>query len=203
MTFQPGYIPWNKGRFIGQKRPLKLPDVETIRNALEEGGRLRELAMFNLALDSKLRGSDLIKMKIEDVAIEGRVRDRASVMQKKTSRPVHFEIGHRARAVLERWIASLGRRSGYLFPTRRCVDRHVSVRQYARIVKTWVDLAGLEPTLYATHTLRRTKVTLLYRKTGNLRAVQLLLGHKSIENTVRYLGVDVEDALELSGAMEL
>ncbi len=74
----------------------------------------------------------------------------------------------------------------------------MSVRSYARIVDSWVVLAGLEPSLYGTHTLRRTKATYLYRKTGNLRAVQLLLGHKSIENTVRYLGIDVDDALELS-----
>lgn len=203
MPFEIRYTPWNKGRFIGQKRPFKAPEIEAIRAALEERGCLRELAMFNLAIDSKLRGCDLIKMRIEEVSISGKARDRASVMQKKTTSPVHFEIGSRARGALEKWIAVVDRNNGYLFPSKRYLDRHLTVRQYARIVKSWVHLAGLEPSLYATHTLRRTKVSYLYRKTGNLRAIQLLLGHKSIENTVRYLGVDLDDALELSGQIEL
>lgn len=203
MSCKVGNTAWNKGKFIGQKRPFKLAEVEIIRAALEERGCLRELAMFNLAIDSKLRGSDLIRMKIEDVSTKGRIRDRSLVLQKKTARPVHFEIGLRARVVLEKWVALGDRESGYLFPTKRSIDRHLSVRTYARIVKSWVHLAGLEPSLYGTHTLRRTKVTYLYRKTGNLRAVQLLLGHRSIENTVRYLGIEVDDALELSGQAEM
>jgi integrase len=203
MPFLAEYTPWNKGRLIGQKRPFRLSEIETIRVGLEERCRLRELAMFNLAIDSKLRASDLVKLKIEEVSVDGKVRDRASVVQKKTAKPVHFEIGSRTRVVLEKWISASSRRSGYLFPAKRHDGRHLSVRLFARIVKSWVRLVGLEPSLYATHTLRRTKVTLLYRKTGNLRAIQLLLGHKSIENTVRYLGIDVDDALELSGQMDL
>jgi integrase len=159
--------------------------------------------MLNLAIDSKLRASDLMRLKIEDVSIGGGVRERASVLQKKTARPVHFEIGRPARDALEKWLKSTARSNGYLFPSKRHLDRHLTVRQYARIVDAWVQMAGLEPSLYGTHTLRRTKATYLYRKTGNLRAIQLLLGHKSIENTVRYLGIDVDDALELSGQMEL
>src|ERR1700722_6601636 len=89
MTFEIAYTPWNKGKFIGQKRPFKLPEVETIRAALEGRGRLRDLAMLNLAIDSKLRASDLMRLRIEDVSIGGGVRDRATVLQKKTARPVH------------------------------------------------------------------------------------------------------------------
>ena len=159
--------------------------------------------MFNLAIDSKLRACDLIALRIEDVSVGGRARDRASVMQRKTSSIVHFEIGSRTRAALERWLASTASRSGFLFPSKRDASCHISIRQYARIVDSWIDGVGLEKSLYATHTLRRTKATILYRKTGNLRAVQLLLGHKSIENTIRYLGVEVDDALELSGQVEI
>ncbi|MES2294355.1 MAG: tyrosine-type recombinase/integrase [Pseudomonadota bacterium] len=130
-------------------------------------------------------------------------RNRASIIQKKTASIVHFEIGHRARAALESWIGLTLQRNGYLFPSKRYPNHHLSTRQYARIVDSWVRDAGLEVSLYGTHTLRRTKATILYRKTGNLRAVQQLLGHKSIENTVRYLGIDVDDALELSGQIDL
>lgn len=203
MPFTAGYVPWNKGRCIGQKRPFKITEVEAIRTALEERSRFRELAMFNLAIDSKLRGCDLIGIRIEDVLVGSTVRDRASIIQRKTKAPVQFEIGSRARAALDGWIKFLGKNRGPLFPSKRCPDRPLTVRSCARIVDSWVLLAGLERGLYATHTLRRTKATVLYRQTGNLRAVQLLLGHKSIENTVRYLGVDVDDALELSGQMDI
>jgi len=203
MPFSPGYVPWNKGRSIGQKRPLKIAEVEAIRTALQERGRLRELAMFNLAIDSKLRGCDLIGIRIEDVFVGSTVRDRASIIQKKTKSTVQFEISSRARTALGAWIKALGNNRGPLFPSRQWPDRPLTVRSYARIVDSWVLLAGLERGLYGTHTLRRTKATVLYRQTGNLRAVQLLLGHKSIENTVRYLGVDLDDALELSGQIDI
>lgn len=203
MPYTPGYVPWNKGRCIGQKRPFKIAEVEIIRSALQARSLLRELAMFNLAIDSKLRGCDLISIRIEDVLVGSTVRDRASIMQKKTKALVQFEIGSRARAALDTWIKVLGKNRGPLFPSRTYPDRSLTVRSYARIVDSWVLLAGLERGLYGTHTLRRTKATVLYRQTGNLRAVQLLLGHKSIENTVRYLGVDVDDALELSGQMDI
>ena len=203
MPFTPGYVPWNKGRCTGQRRPFKIAEVETIRARLQGRNKLRELAMFNLAIDSKLRGCDLIAIRIEDVLVGSTVRDRASIMQKKTKALVQFEIGSRARASLEAWIGVLGEKRGPLFPSRQVPGRALTVRSYARIVDSWILLAGLEKGLYGTHTLRRTKATVLYRQTGNLRAVQLLLGHKSIENTVRYLGVDVDDALELSGQMDI
>lgn len=202
MPFPKGYTPWNKDRIVGQKQPFKPPEIEIIRTKLETTNRIRELAMFNLALDSKLRGSDLISIKIEDVYIRGRVRERAMVAQKKTSAAVQFEISLRSRVALLAWIKESGREAGYLFPSSHRKGSSLSTRQYARIVDSWASIAGLEPDRYGTHSLRRTKVTLLYRKTGNLRAVQLLLGHKNIENTVRYLGVEVNDALELSEQME-
>jgi site-specific recombinase XerD len=141
--------------------------------------RLRDLALFDLALDSKLRGCDLVSLKVSDVSSGDRVRSRTMILQRKTSRPV------------------------WLFPSRSKKGAHLSTRQYARLVDRWVALLGLDPAAYGTHSMRRAKVSLLYKKTGNLRACQLLLGHTKLESTVRYLGVEVDDALELSEALDL
>ena len=196
--------PWNKGRFIGQKRPLKPRDVWTIRVRLQLEGRKRHLALFNLAIDSKLRGCDLVRLQTDDVCVGGRVRDRATVIQKKTGRPVQFEITEQTRAAVQDWLSSLGARSGrYLFPSRFRKRPHISTRQYARIVHGWVAGAGLDSSAYGTHSMRRTKPAQIYKKTGNLRAVQLLLGHTKLESTVRYLGIEVEDALSISEQVEL
>src|SRR6516225_2230146 len=196
--------PWNKGRLIGQKRPLKPKDVWTIRVRLQLEGRKRDLAMFNLAVDSKLRGCDLVRLKIDDVSAGGRVRDRATVIQKKTDRPVQFEITEQTRAAVGEWLAGLNAREGrYFFPSRLRRKPQLSTRQYARIVYRWADRAGLDSSAYGTHSLRRTKPAQIYKKTGNLRAVQLLLGHTKLESTVRYLGVEVDDALSISEQVEL
>src|SRR6516165_3870459 len=195
--------PWNKGRLIGQKRPLKPKDVWTIRVRLQLEGRKRDLAMFNLAVDSKLRGCDLVRLKIDDVSTGGRVRDRATVIQKKTGRPVQFEITEQTRVAVGEWLAALDAPEGrYLFPSRLRGKPHLSTRQYARIVHRWADRAGLDSSAYGTHSLRRTKPAQIYKKTGNLRAV-LLLGHTKLESTVRYLGVEVDDALSISEQVEL
>ena len=196
--------PWNKARLIGQKRPLKPKDVWTIRVRLQLESRKRDLAMFNLAIDSKLRGCDLVRLKIDDVSAGGRVRDRATVIQKKTGRPVQFEITEQTRVAVGEWLAAVDAREGrYLFPSRLRGKPHLSTRQYARIVHRWADRAGLDSSAYGTHSLRRTKPAQIYKKTGNLRAVQLLLGHTKLESTVRYLGIEVDDALRISEQVEL
>jgi integrase len=196
--------PWNKGRLIGQKRPLKPKDVWTIRVRLQLEGRKRDLAMFNLTVDSKLRGCDLVRLKIDDVSAGGRVRDRATVIQKKTGRPVQFEITEQTRVAVGEWLAAVDAREGrYLFPSRLRGKPHLSTRQYARIVHRWADRAGLDSSAYGTHSLRRTKPAQIYKKTGNLRAVQLLLGHTKLERTVRYLGIEVDIALSISEQVEL
>ena len=124
--------------------------------------------------------------------------------QKKTGRPVQFEITEQTRAAVQDWLSSLGARSGrYLFPSRFRKRPHISTRQYARIVHGWVADAGLDSSAYGTHSMRRTKPAQIYKKTGNLRAVQLLLGHTKLESTVRYLGIEVEDALSISEQVEL
>lgn len=189
---------------VGAKKPLKPRDVWAIRFFLEHDGRLRDRALFDLAIDSKLRGCDLVRIKIGDLVSGGQVRHRAMVVQQKTGRPVQFEILDPARASLLTW---LNRRGGsvddFAFPSRIDPADHISTRQYARLVDEWVTAVGLPRQDYGTHSLRRTKAALVYKRTGNLRAVQILLGHTKIETTGRYLGVDIEDALTLSEHTEL
>ena len=205
LTYQaPKRPPWNKGKLIGQKPPLKLKEVWAIRIRLQLAHRHRDLALFNLALNSKLRGCDLVKIRVRDIAQGTRVSNRGIVMQQKTHRPVQFEITEETRESLTNWIA---RNSllpeDVLFKSRFKSSEHLSTRQYARIVAGWAAEIGLDPTKYGTHSLRRTKATLIYRRTKNLRAVQLLLGHANLESTVRYLGVEVDDALEIAEQTEI
>ena len=198
------HAPWNRGKLSGQKRPLKLQEIWAIRIRLQLQDRTRELALFNLAIDSKLRACDLMALTVADIAQGGRVQSRALVLQQKTGRPVQFEITNQTRQSLETWIAEQELRPpDYLFPSRVRRSSHLSRRQYARIVNHWVSEIGLDPSLYGTHSLRRTKAALIYRRTKNIRAVQLLLGHTKLESTVRYLGIDVDDALELSEQTEV
>ena len=176
------HVPWNKGRLCGQKRPLKLQEVWSIRFRLELENRTRDLALFNLAIDSKLRACDLMSLRVADIAQGKRVQPRARIIQRKTGRPVQFEITEQTRSAVENWIAKAELRPpDFLFPSRILKAGHLSRRQYGRIVDRWVSQIGLDPTQYGTHSLRRTKASLIYRKTKNLRAVQLLLGHTSLE----------------------
>lgn len=195
---------WNKGRIVGQKRPLKPKHVWAIRVRLELAENHRDVALFNLAIDSKLRGCDLVRMKVADVMASGQIKERASVLQSKTQKPVRFEISEGTRSSLARWMREpLMVGSEYLWPGRFHERLHISTRQYARIVRDWVTSIGLEASAYGTHSMRRTKVTQIYKKTGNLRAVQLLLGHTKMDSTVRYLGVELEDALMISESIEI
>lgn len=197
-------VPWNKGKLVGQKLPLKLKEIWSIRVRLQLAANRRELALFNLAIDSKLRSSDLVKMKVSDISNSGVVSARAMVLQQKTGRPVQFEITEQTRDAISDWMTSANlSRSGYLFPTRLAASKHLSTRQYARIVESWVTQIGLDPSAYGTHSLRRTKPTLIYKRTKNLRAIQLLLGHTKLESTVKYLGIEVDDALEIAEQTEI
>jgi integrase len=188
----------------GAKLALKPVHVWGIRVRLQVSHRTRDLALFDLAVDSKLRGCDLLSLRVSDLVSSGGVKRRVVIMQQKTGRPVQFEVTEQARISIAAWVES--KRLGpddWLFPSRMKPGRHLTTRQYARLVDKWVFLVGLDAAAYGTHSLRRTKVALLYKKTGNLRACQLLLGHTKLESTVRYLGVEVDDALELSEALEL
>ena len=197
-------VPWNKGKQLGQKPPLKLKEIWAIRIRLQLTHRYRELALFNLAIDSKLRGCDLVGLRVHDLVQGSRVAPRTIVMQKKTRRPVQFEVTEQTRDAVASWIDTAHLKSEhFLFPSRVSASPHLSTRQYSRIVASWVASIGLDPAAYGTHSPRRTKATLIYRRTRNLRAVQLLLGHTKLESTVRYLGIEVDDALEIAEQTEV
>lgn len=169
--------PWNKGKLIGAKPPLRPSHVWSIRTKLQMAGRARDLALFNLALDSKLRGCDVVAVRVDDVAPNGYTLDRATVRQKKTGRSVRFELTEQTRQAIDEYLKVTGRKAGdFLFAGRGGSERGLTTRQYARLVGEWIASIGLDPLKFGTHSMRRTKATLIYRRTGNLRAVQLLLG---------------------------
>jgi integrase len=197
-------VPWNKGRVTGKKPPLKLKEIWAIRIRLQPSAHARDLAMFNLAIDSKLRACDLTKLRVRDVCHGQRVALRAKVMHQNTQRPVQFGITEQTRDSAEAWIRTAGLSlPDFLFPSRIHRSPHLSTRQHARLVHRWIASIGLDDTAYGTHTMRRTKASLIYRRTKNLRTVQLLLGHTKLENTVRYLGIEVDDALEMAEQTEV
>jgi integrase len=197
-------VSWNKGKLTGAKPPLRPKHVWSIRTKLQIEGRSRDLAMFNLAIDSKLRGCDVVAIRVEDVAASGYTADRATVRQKKTGRPVRFELSEQTRQAIDDYLQAANKRPGeFLFTGRRGPETSMTTRHYARLVSDWIGSVGLDPRLFGTHSLRRTKATLIYRRTGNLRAVQLLLGHTKIESTVRYLGIEVDDALAIAEQVDV
>ena len=199
-----GRRPWNTGLLIGQKKPLEPKHVWSIRVRLEIAQSRRDLAIFNLAIDSKLRACDLVKLRVDDICSGTNVRPRATIVQKKTGRPVQFEITEQSKSSVEALLPTLrATGSKYLFPSRLHASPHISIRQYSRLVHCWVESIGLESSNYGTHSMRRTKAAQIYRKTGNLRAVQLLLGHTKLESTVRYPGIEVDDALNIAEQIEL
>ena len=194
---------WNKGRLIGQKPPLKPKEIWSLRIRLQLAEKARDLALLNLAIDSKLRGCDLVALRVRDVCQGRVVSSRAIVMQRKTRRSVQFEITETTRESLGAWIEHRDLRSNsFLFPGRS-EERHLSRRQYSRTMKGWVAFMGLDPSRYGTHSLRRTKATLIYRRTKNIRAIQHLLGHTKLESTVRYLGIEIDDARKISEQTEI
>lgn len=164
-------MPWNKGKLIGAKPPLRLKHVWAIRSTLHLSGRIRDLALFNLGIDSKLRGCDLVSLRVADIAPRGYSVDRATVRQKKTGRPVKFELTEQTREAVDAYLKATARQPAqFLFAGRKGADRHLTTRQYARLLDGWLSDIGLDPSLYGTHSLRRTKATLIYKRTGNLRA---------------------------------
>ena len=197
-------VPWNKGIIMGQKPPLKRSEVWAIRVRLQISGRVRDLAMFNLAIDSKLRACDLVRIRVRDVTQGSQVASRAIVMQRKTRHPVQFEITDQTRTAVHKLIVENRLEAqSYLFSSLYSSSNHLSTRHYAKLLKDWVASIGLDPAAYGTHSLRRTKATLIYRRTKNLRAVQLLLGHTKLESTVQYLGIELDDALEIAEQTEI
>ncbi len=196
-------VPWNKGKLTGAKPPLRPKHVWAIRTKLQIDQQVRDLALFNLAIDSKLRGCDVVAVRVNDIAPNGYAVDRATVRQKKTGRPVRFELTEPTRQAIDDYLKVTGKKPGeFLFSGRRA-GQSMTTRQLARLLSEWLTSIELDPHVYGTHSLRRTKATLIYRRTGNLRAVQLLLGHTKIESTVRYLGIEVDDALAIAEQVDV
>jgi integrase len=171
---QKAFVPWNKGKVTGQKPPLKPREVWAMRVRLQISNRVRDLALFNLAIDSKLRGCDLVHLRVEDIMQADQVRTRALISQRKTGAPVQFEITEQARVAVANWVRGRALKPmDWLFPSRVDKDKPMTTRQYGRLVDEWIAAIGLSPAAYGTHSLRRTKAALIYRKTGNIRAVQI------------------------------
>ena len=203
MTAVPPAGPGTRASLLA-KPPLQPKHVWAIRTRLQMQRKVRDLALFNLAIDSKLRGCDVVGLKVEDIAPHGYAMERATVRQKKTGRPVRFEITEQSRQSVDEYLRLTKRQPGsFLFGGRRGKEKSLTTRQYARLVSNWTAMIGLDASLFGTHSLRRTKATLIYRKTGNLRAVQLLLGHSKVESTVRYLGIEVDDALTIAEQVDI
>jgi integrase len=183
---------------------LKPRQVWSVRFHLKREGQARDLALFDLAVDSKLRGCDLVQLRVGDLLSGGVVRSRTQIVQRKTRTPVQFEVTQGTRESVLAWLRQCGAKLGdHLFPSRRRDRDCLSTRHYARLLKGWLLKVGIEPSAYGTHSLRRTKGALIYRQTGNLRAIQILLGHTKLDSTVRYLGVEIEDALALAEAVDI
>jgi integrase len=159
--------------------------------------------MLNLAIDSKSRGCVVVALRVEDVAPYGVALDRATMRQRKAGQPVRFELTEPTRDAVDDYMKSTGKRPGdFLFSGRHGLAS-ISTRRNARLVSEWTAKIGLDPKFFGTHSLRRTKATLIYRRTGNLRAAQLLLGHRKIESTARYLGIEVDDALAIAEQVDI
>ncbi|MGO2333013.1 MAG: tyrosine-type recombinase/integrase [Pseudoalteromonas nigrifaciens] len=189
----------NRGQRSGVKKPFRLEEIWRIRTRLEIERNLMQLALLNLAIDSKLRASDLLPLRVCDISSQERMFARVKLIQQKTDVEVQFEVTARTQQSLMKWIfvADL-KTSDYLFPSLRRNEQPISYSYYRYLVRSWASNIGLDPNLYGTHSMRRTKATLVYAKTKDIRAVQLLLGHTRVDNTIRYLGVELEDALILS-----
>ena len=189
----------NKKNHSGVKKPFRLEEIWRIRTRLEIENSLMQLALLNLAIDSKLRASDLLPLRVCDISSQERMFARVKLIQQKTDVEVQFEVTARTQQSPMKWIfvAAL-KTSDYLFPSLIRNEQPISYSYYRSLVRSWASNIGLDPNLYGTHSMRRTKATLVYAKTKDIRAVQLLLGHTRVDNTIRYLGVELEDALTLS-----
>ena len=193
--------PWNKGKLVGPKKHLTPDHVIDIERGLKRTGALRDLALFRVGICSMLRASDLVKLKTVDIAPDGACAKRIRVRMQKTGEPVEAVLADKTRKAVDDWLATQAPGTWlHLFPGRDGRG-HLTERQYSSLVKGWVLFAGLPPADYSTHSIRRSKAAALYQATGNMRKVQILLGHKDITTTVRYLGVTLEDALATAEAV--
>ena len=184
-------IPWNKGARVGRKLPLSVQQIRSIRSRLRAAQRIRELALFNLAIDSSLNASDLVKLRVGEIAKGRRILAEVIITPPASERLSRFALGPETRHAVAAWIEHQALKANdYLFPSRLHASPHLSVRQFARVVESWVSSIGLDPRDYGTQSLRRTKPALIYRKTKDLAVAQMLLGHSRLRSTARFFDIE-------------
>lgn len=183
--------PWNKGKVTGRKLALNPQQVRSIRSRLKAAQRMRELALFSLAIDSSLSPSDVVQLRVSDIAKGRRILTQVTITPPVSQRTSSFVLSAETRAAVAAWMKHQELKSNaYLFPTRLHASPFLSVRQYARLVASWVRSIGLKPRDYGTQSLRRTKPALIYRKTKDLAAAQMLLGHSRLRSTARFFDIE-------------
>jgi hypothetical protein len=182
---------WNKGVQIGRKLPLTLKQIQAIRSYLKSIQKIRDLALFNLAIDSSLIAIDVVQLRVRDIAKGSRVLSQATITPAGSQRPIQFEISAETRKSVAAWLAHEKLKpADYLFTSRSHASSYLSTRQYARHLASWINAIGLDASLYGTQSLRRTKPALVFRKTKSLLAAHLLLGHTRLRSAARFLGIE-------------
>lgn len=199
--------PWNKGKSVGQMAPFTPDQVQVIRSLMQTEGKVRDLALFNVGLDTMLRASDLLALTVDDVTDhQGAIVSEIQIRQQKTNQGHLVALSPATQDSVADWLLASGKhRTDYVWTSigNRPTRSHLSRAQYANLVKQWAELARLNPKRHSTHSIRRTKSAVIYDQTQNLAACQQLLGHKSIGSTAVYLGVDQRKALDLAKRIKL
>ena len=190
--------PWNKGKSVGQKKPLTTLQIKLLQKHLTEAANLRELALFSLQIDTMLRSSDLIKLKVNDILdFKGEVKEEINIQQKKTAQPHIVVLSKKTRGFIAKYIKKEKRAlEDWLFKSysNRNKNNHLSYVSHWQLVKKWCKILGIDPAEYATHTGRRTRATMVYSDTKDPKLVMNLLGQRSLASTTAYIGMDKEEA---------
>jgi integrase len=201
--------PWNKNKAVGQKKAFTPKQLEMIREFLANQGKLMEITLLNLGVDTMLRYSDLSKLKVEDVLDwNDNVKSEINLKQKKTKHSHMVTLSDKTKRCLKEWIKQ-SKKSGedYIFTARTRGEAYkkskISRTTYTDYIKEWAKYLHLDPANYASHTLRRTKAAFLYDKGISIEVIRVLLGQKSIESTKEYLGIEREEAFEINRKYEL
>lgn len=192
---------WNKGVTVGQKTPLTRAEVWEIRKNLEVAEEWRELCLFSVAIDTMLRASDLLALKVGDVLDEnGEPKRQINTRQQKTEKGVLVELSKYSGDALMEWLKQSPKtRFDYVFTgLKGRSNRPIGRVQYSKLIKRWMKAVRLNPDHYSTHSLRRTLPALIYAETNNIEAVRQLLGQSSVTATSHYLNVGVIESLDIA-----
>lgn len=206
MFFRKKFVPWNKGKTVGQKRPFTIEQANQIKQQLERRNKLRDLALFSVAFDTMLRGVDLLTLTVSDVQdTNGLIRSEFCLRQRKTGNGILVGLTPSTQRVVKRWVDQSGLMpDGFLFArSRGAANAPITTDQYRKLVKSWVRAIGLDPRDYSTHSLRRTKASMVYGDSKDYEAVRRLLGHQDLSSTIAYLNMDHQTALTLARKYEL